>query len=97
MVEATRKGSTNIYESTSGTEDNAYVIVKQGTPNTFTFDVPTSVYKSQIIVDEYIAQNWGVVIDGNSFTVNKYNDKQTIPSLPVYFNYIQLTETESNL
>ncbi len=93
LVEATQKGSTNIYESTSGTEDNAYVIVKQGTPNTFTFDVPTSVYKSQIIVDEYIAQNWGVVIDGNSFTVNKYNDKQTIPSFPVYFNYIQLTET----
>ena len=92
LVDATQKESTNIYESTSGTENNAYVIVKQGTPNTFTFDVPTSVYKSQIIVDEYIAQNWGVVIDGNSFTVNKYNDKQTIPSFPVYFNYIQLTD-----
>jgi len=92
LTEVKQEGNTNVYKSTSGTENNAYVIVKQGTPNTFTFDVPTSVYKSQIIVDEYIAQNWGVVIDGNSFTVNKYNDKQTIPSFPVYFNYIQLTD-----
>ena len=40
-----------------------FVTVAQGATNTFTFDNPTSVYKSQIIVDEFNKQNWGVKIE----------------------------------
>ena len=79
----------------SDPEDKAYISVKLGATNTFYFDVPTSIYKSQIIVDEFEAQNWGVKIEGNTFTVNKYFDKATIPSFPVYFNYIELVNDGS--
>ena len=82
-------------KSNSDPEDKSYISVKLGSTNTFYFDVPTSIYKSQIIVDEFEAQNWGVKIEGNTFTVNKYFDKATIPSFPVYFNYIELVNDGS--
>ncbi|NUK97894.1 hypothetical protein HUT37_03075 [Bacteroides sartorii] len=96
----THVGNTIYYtgkneKSNSDPEDRSYISVKLGATNTFYFDVPTSIYKSQIIVDEFEAQNWGVKIEGNTFTVNKYFDKATIPSFPVYFNYIELVNDGS--
>ena len=71
----------------NGSAEAAFVTVAQGATNTFTFDNPTSVYKSQIIVDEFNKQNWGVKIEGNTFKVTEYYDKATIPAFPVYFYY----------
>ncbi len=95
-----QKGNTIYYTgenigTNNDSEDKSYISVKQGAINTFYFDVPTSIYKSQIIVDEFEKQNWGVEIEGNTFTVNKYFDKATIPSFPVYFNYIKLVNDGS--
>lgn len=96
-----QKGNTIYYTgenkgtNPNDSEDKSYISVKQGAINTFYFDVPTSIYKSQIIVDEFEKQNWGVEIEGNTFTVNKYFDKATIPSFPVYFNYIELVNDGS--
>lgn len=101
-AELTHQGSTSIYytgvnkgTNPADSEDESFISVKLGETNTFSFDVPTSIYKSQIIVDEFEAQNWGVEIEGNTFTVNKYFDKATIPSFPVYFNYIELVNDGS--
>ena len=69
--------------------DNAY-LVKLNDKNTFSLTVPTSVYKSQVMVDDLYADRWGVKIDGNSFTVTKFYDKQTVPAFPVYFWFYDL-------
>ena len=71
--------------------NNATIVVDQNKENTFTFTAPTTVYDSKIIVDEVNAQNWGVTIDGNKFTVSNFYDKATIPTFPIYFYYFDLT------
>lgn len=80
----------------NGNAEAAFVTVAQGATNTFTFDNPTSVYKSQIIVDEFNKQNWGVKIEGNTFKVTEYYDKATIPAFPVYFYYEVLKQDPDN-
>ena len=80
----------------NGSAEAAFVTVAQGATNTFTFDNPTSVYKSQIIVDEFNKQNWGVKIEGNTFKVTEYYDKATIPAFPVYFYYEVLKQDPVN-
>jgi hypothetical protein len=80
----------------NGSAEAAFVTVAQGATNTFTFDNPTSVYKSQIIVDEFNKQNWGVKIEGNTFKVTEYYDKATIPAFPVYFYYEVLKQDPAN-
>ena len=70
------------------------VAVDQNKANTFTFTVPTSIYDSKIIVDEVIAQNWGVTVSGNSFTVSNFYDKATIDGFPIYFYYYDLQKNK---
>ena len=75
--------------ATYGNEQNGYRI-KLNEKNTFSFTVPTSVYRSQVIVDELYRDRWGVEVDGNSFTVTKFYDQQTVPAFPVKFWYYDL-------
>lgn len=77
--------------------DGGDITVKLNKENVLTFDNSTSVYKSAIIIDENIKQNWGITVDGNKFIVSKYYDVQTIPPFPVYVKYFDLktgTSTE---
>ena len=86
--------TTTASDATYKSENDAY-LVKLNDKNTFSLTVPTSVYKSQVMVDDLYADRWGVKIDGNSFTVTKFYDKQTVPAFPVYFWFYDLVGQKS--
>ena len=71
--------------------ENTGFKIKLNAVNTFSTTNPTSVYKTQVIVDELYKERWGVKIEGNTFQVTNFYDKQTVPAFPVYFWHYDLT------
>ena len=74
----------------NGSESDGFKI-KLNAVNTFSTTNPTSVYKTQVIVDELYKERWGVKIVDNTFQVTNFYDKQTVPAFPVYFWHYDLT------